>query len=97
MFLCVRAEIALTDGRLMTITQELNDTAQKDGELQWNLTQSEQELRDMNATLAQLRRQLENFVSAGFEGNSHSPLHSSHSQLAQNIMAPFYKTALSLC
>ncbi|KAG5838540.1 hypothetical protein ANANG_G00224730 [Anguilla anguilla] len=63
----LRAEIALTDGRLMAIAQELNDTAQKDRGLQRNLTQAEQQLRDLNATLAQLRRQLENYLSAGFE------------------------------
>ncbi|KAJ8257557.1 hypothetical protein GJAV_G00186910 [Gymnothorax javanicus] len=64
----MRAEIVLTDGRLTGITRELNETVLKRGEVQQNLTQAQQELRDINATLTQLQRQLENFLTAGFEG-----------------------------
>ncbi|KAJ8393455.1 hypothetical protein AAFF_G00059280 [Aldrovandia affinis] len=63
----LRAEIALTDGRLMGIALEINGTAGRDGELRGNLTQLEQQLGDLNATLAQRRRELENYLSAGFQ------------------------------
>ncbi|KAG7472317.1 hypothetical protein MATL_G00107440 [Megalops atlanticus] len=62
----LRTEIALTDGPLMGIGQELNGTMELDRLLRQNLTDMEQQLRELNATLAQRRRQLENFLSAGF-------------------------------
>uniref|UniRef100_A0A4W5RHR3 Laminin, beta 2-like n=1 Tax=Hucho hucho TaxID=62062 RepID=A0A4W5RHR3_9TELE len=48
-----RAEIALTDGRLMGVARELNGTAVEDEVLRRNLTQMERELRDLNTTLIQ--------------------------------------------
>ncbi|XP_072569193.1 laminin subunit beta-1 isoform X1 [Paramormyrops kingsleyae] len=62
----LREEIALTDGRLMGLANELNDTAVAEGQLRWNLTQLEEDLRDMNITLAQKRHDLDNLLNAGF-------------------------------
>ncbi|XP_051517314.1 laminin subunit beta-2 [Myxocyprinus asiaticus] len=61
----LRAEIALTDGRLMGVVHELNMTAEHDDALKRNLTTLERELRDLNNTLHQLRRELENYLTAG--------------------------------
>ncbi|XP_076019504.1 laminin subunit beta-1 [Genypterus blacodes] len=62
----LRAEIALTDGRLMGITRELNTTAARDGTLRSTLSDLERELRDINTTVAHKRSQLENYLSSGF-------------------------------
>ncbi|KAI4902331.1 hypothetical protein NFI96_018366 [Prochilodus magdalenae] len=61
----LRAEIAVTDGRVMGIAREMNGTAEQDNVLKRNLTSMEQELRDLNDTLAQLRRDLNNYLTAG--------------------------------
>lgn len=63
-----RAEIALTDGRLMGVIRELNLTADLDNALKQNLTALEKELKDLNNTLHQLRRGLENYLTAGLAG-----------------------------
>ncbi|XP_031421824.1 laminin subunit beta-1 [Clupea harengus] len=62
----LRAEIALTDGRLMATTKDLNQVNEKDRHLRQNLTSMEQELKDLNATLASHRRQVEDYLSGGF-------------------------------
>lgn len=64
-----RAEIALTDGRLMGVARELNGTAVQDEELRRNLTQMERELRDLNTTLMHQRQKQESNLSSGFQGN----------------------------
>ncbi|XP_043080121.1 laminin subunit beta-2 [Puntigrus tetrazona] len=61
----LRAEIALTDGRLMGVGRDLNVTANIDNALKRNLTALEKELKDLNNTLHQLRRQLESYLTAG--------------------------------
>lgn len=63
-----RAEIALTDGRLMGVIRELNVTADLDKALKQDLTALEKELKDLNNTLHQLRGGLENYVTAGMAG-----------------------------
>lgn len=65
--MCFRAEIALTDGRLMAMGQELNTTAETDRTLRHRLDNMEKELRDLNTTLAD-EQKLEQFGS-GFAGN----------------------------
>ncbi|KAL7859957.1 hypothetical protein SRHO_G00151040 [Serrasalmus rhombeus] len=62
----IRAEIAITDGRLMGIEREINGTAEQDNILKRNLTSMEQELRDLNDTLAQRRKDMNNYLTAGF-------------------------------
>ncbi|XP_071783632.2 laminin subunit beta-1 isoform X1 [Centroberyx gerrardi] len=62
----LRAEIALTDGRLMGVARELNATAAQDGALSQTLSGLERELRDINTTVALKRRLLENYISSGF-------------------------------
>ncbi|KAL4655406.1 laminin subunit beta-2-like isoform X1 [Arapaima gigas] len=61
-----REEIALTDGRLMVLTTELNKTMVEDEQLQKNITQLKEKLREVNSTLADKRRHLENFLNASF-------------------------------
>uniref|UniRef100_A0A3P8UUK8 Laminin, beta 2-like n=1 Tax=Cynoglossus semilaevis TaxID=244447 RepID=A0A3P8UUK8_CYNSE len=60
------AEIALTDGRLMSITRELNTTEEEDGSLRRTLSVLERELRDINTTVAEKKELLEQYHSAGF-------------------------------
>ncbi|XP_062396596.1 laminin subunit beta-2 [Sardina pilchardus] len=62
----LRAEIALTDGRLMATTRDLDQVEEQDRHLKRNLTSLEEELTNLNATLAGHRKQLENYLSAGF-------------------------------
>lgn len=62
----LRAEIALTDGRLMGFTRELNITAEKDGSLRRTLSDLERELRDVNTTVAHKRRLLDDYLTSGF-------------------------------
>ncbi|XP_030624313.1 laminin subunit beta-2 [Chanos chanos] len=62
----LRAEIAMTDGRMMSVFKELNTTAELDHTLRLNLNTLEQDLSQLNSTLAQRHRELENFLSAGF-------------------------------
>ncbi|XP_052450464.1 laminin subunit beta-1-like [Carassius gibelio] len=63
----LRAEIALTDGRLMGVSRELNATADLDNALKRNLTAMEKELKDLNNTLHRLRRELETYHDAGLK------------------------------
>ncbi|XP_016138604.1 laminin subunit beta-1-like [Sinocyclocheilus grahami] len=62
----LRAEIALTDGRLMGVSRELNVTADLDNALKRNLTALEKELKDLNNTLHRLHIELDNYLTAGF-------------------------------
>lgn len=66
--MCFRAEIALTDGRLMAMGQELNMTAETDRALRHTLDNMEKELRDLNTTVTDKQKLLELFGS-GFAGN----------------------------
>lgn len=67
--MCCRAEIALTDGRLMAITRELNTTAEEEGALRRTLSDLERELRDINTTVAQKKHQLDDYFTSGFAGS----------------------------
>lgn len=58
----------MTDGRLMGVIRDLNVTADLDKALKQNLSALEKELKDLNNTLHQLRRGLENYLTAGMEG-----------------------------
>ncbi|KAM7404247.1 hypothetical protein PAMP_011613 [Pampus punctatissimus] len=62
----LRAEIALTDGRLMNVARELNSIAEVDGALRLTLTDMERELRDINTTVARTQQQLDDYVTSGF-------------------------------
>ncbi|KAF3696520.1 Laminin subunit beta-2 [Channa argus] len=62
----LRAEIAVSDGRLMGIAQELNATAEKEHTLTRTLNDLERELRHINATVAQKQRLLDEYHAAGF-------------------------------
>ncbi|XP_034028045.1 laminin subunit beta-2 isoform X2 [Thalassophryne amazonica] len=62
----IRAEIALTDGRLMGIARELNATAEKEGALSRTLSDLERELRDINTTVARKQNELQNYINSGF-------------------------------
>ncbi|XP_026854032.2 laminin subunit beta-1 isoform X1 [Electrophorus electricus] len=61
----LRAEIAVTDGRLMEVERDLNGTAKHDQILKLNLTSMEEEFRNLNSTLVQRRLDLENYLTAG--------------------------------
>ncbi|XP_073678938.1 laminin subunit beta-1 [Garra rufa] len=61
----LRAEIALNDGRLMGVSRELNVTADLDNAQKRNLTALEKELKDLNNTLNRLRKELQNYLTAG--------------------------------
>lgn len=67
--MCSRAEIALTDGRLMGVTRELNTTAAEEGALRRTLSDLERDLRDINATVVHKRRLLDDYLTSGFAGN----------------------------
>lgn len=67
--MCSRAEIALTDGRLMGVTRELNTTAEEEEALKRTLSVLERELRDINATVAQKKRLLDDYLTSGFAGS----------------------------
>lgn len=58
----------MTDGRLMGTTRDLDQVVQQDRDLRRNLTILEDELADLNATLANNRKDLENYLSGGFAG-----------------------------
>uniref|UniRef100_A0A3Q3JUR0 Laminin, beta 2-like n=1 Tax=Monopterus albus TaxID=43700 RepID=A0A3Q3JUR0_MONAL len=62
----LRAEIALTDGRLMGIARELNTTAEDDKELRFTLNDMGRELRDINSTLAKKKQLLDDYRTSGF-------------------------------
>ncbi|KAB5546301.1 hypothetical protein PHYPO_G00070480 [Pangasianodon hypophthalmus] len=61
----LRAEVAVTDGRLMGVERELNVTTEHNNILKHNLTSLEREFWDLNITLFQWRRELENSISSG--------------------------------
>lgn len=67
--MCCRAEIALTDGRLMAVTRELNTTAEQEEALKRLLSDLERELRDLNTTVARKQQQLIEHFHSGFAGN----------------------------
>ncbi|XP_061621813.1 laminin subunit beta-2 [Phyllopteryx taeniolatus] len=62
----LRAEIALTDGRLMGVARELNATAEDDGALRRTLSDMEKQLMDINSTVASKQQQLEDYLASGF-------------------------------
>lgn len=67
--LCSRAEIALTDGRLMGVARELNTTAAEEEALRRTLSDLEKDLRDVNNTVAHKERLLEDYLTSGFAGS----------------------------
>ncbi|XP_034447228.1 laminin subunit beta-2 [Hippoglossus hippoglossus] len=62
----LRAEIALTDGRLMGVTRELNTTAAEEEALRRTLNDLERELRDINTTVAHKQRVIDDYLTSGF-------------------------------
>lgn len=72
--MCFRAEIALTDGRLMSVTRELNTTAEEEGALRRTLSDMERELRDINITVAHKKQQLDDYLTSGFTGSIFSQI-----------------------
>ncbi|KAK9515757.1 hypothetical protein VZT92_026376 [Zoarces viviparus] len=62
----LRAEIALTDGRLMGVTRELNTTAEEERTLRRTLSDLERELRDFNTTVARKQSLLDDYLTSGF-------------------------------
>ncbi|XP_037334341.2 laminin subunit beta-2 [Pungitius pungitius] len=62
----LRAEIALTDGRLMGVAREINSTAEEESELRRTLSHLERELRDVNASVAHKQRVLDDYLASGF-------------------------------
>uniref|UniRef100_A0A4W6G241 Laminin, beta 2-like n=1 Tax=Lates calcarifer TaxID=8187 RepID=A0A4W6G241_LATCA len=62
----LRAEIALTDGRLMGVARELNTTAEEEKELNQTLNILEKELMDINRTVAYKQRLLDEYLTSGF-------------------------------
>ncbi|KAG7265982.1 LOW QUALITY PROTEIN: hypothetical protein CRUP_012642, partial [Coryphaenoides rupestris] len=62
----LRAEIALTDGRLMGVSGDLNSLATEDAALRSTLDHLEGALRDINATLAKKRQTLDDYLTSGF-------------------------------
>uniref|UniRef100_A0A667ZNG5 Laminin, beta 2-like n=1 Tax=Myripristis murdjan TaxID=586833 RepID=A0A667ZNG5_9TELE len=69
-----QTEIALTDGRLMGVARELDVAATQDRELRRTLSDLEGDLQAVNFTVAQKRRQLENYLSSGFAGSELSQI-----------------------
>ncbi|XP_041655654.1 laminin subunit beta-2 [Cheilinus undulatus] len=62
----LRAEIALTDGRLMSVARELNTTSAEEEALRHTLTDLERQLRDINTTVAEKQQLVENYLTSGF-------------------------------
>ncbi|TMS16035.1 Laminin subunit beta-1, partial [Larimichthys crocea] len=62
----LRAEIALTDGRLMAVTRELNTTAAEEEAMKRMLSDLERELRDLNTTVARKQQLLTEYLHSGF-------------------------------
>jgi len=67
---CRRAEIALTDGRLMGVARELNATTEEERALRRRLSALERELRDANATVASKQSLLDDYLTSGFTGRN---------------------------
>ncbi|TSM04853.1 Laminin subunit beta-2 [Bagarius yarrelli] len=61
----LRAEIAVTDGRLMEAQRDLNVTTEHNNILKHNLTSLEQEFGDLNTTLNRWKDELTNYISGG--------------------------------
>lgn len=64
-----RAEIALTDGRLMSVSRELNTTAEEEETLRRTLSNLEREMRDINTTVAHRQQLLDDYLTSGFAGS----------------------------
>ncbi|XP_028849325.1 laminin subunit beta-2 isoform X2 [Denticeps clupeoides] len=62
----LRAEIAVTDGRLMGLNAEISVSVEQDRSLKQTLTSLEQELTSLNSTLTKLLQGLENHLTQGF-------------------------------
>ncbi|XP_042568965.1 laminin subunit beta-1-like [Cyprinus carpio] len=60
----LRVEIALTDGRLMSVSRDMNVTADLDNALKRNLTALDKELKDFNKTFQPVHTDLENYLTA---------------------------------
>lgn len=67
--MCSRAEIALNDGRLMGVAREVNTTAAEEEALRRTLSDLEDDLRDVNNTLAHKQHLLEDYLTSGFAGS----------------------------
>lgn len=72
--MCFRAEIALTDGRLMGVARELNTTGEEERALTRTLSDMERELRDINNTVAHKKQQLDDYLTSGFAGSKFSQI-----------------------
>ena len=59
----------------MGVAQELNGTAEHDGKLRRSLSLLEAELKDVNTTVAQRRGELENYLTSGTAGRTHTHTH----------------------
>ncbi|XP_041860156.1 laminin subunit beta-1 [Melanotaenia boesemani] len=62
----LRAEIALTDGRLMGIARELNTTAEEEKAIKNTLNDLEKMLMDVNTTVVHKQQLLDNYLTSGF-------------------------------
>ncbi|XP_028308812.1 laminin subunit beta-2 isoform X2 [Gouania willdenowi] len=62
----LRAEVALTDGRLMAIGREMNVTAGEENTLKQELSHLEKDLREVNDTLAYKKQLLDDYLTSGF-------------------------------
>uniref|UniRef100_A0A8C2ZAY7 Laminin, beta 2-like n=1 Tax=Cyclopterus lumpus TaxID=8103 RepID=A0A8C2ZAY7_CYCLU len=80
----LRAEIALTDGRMMGVTRELNTTAEEERALRRTLSNLERELRDINATVAYKQNLLDDYLTSGFTG---SKLHQEREYYQESVKA----------
>uniref|UniRef100_A0A8C9YJP3 Laminin, beta 2-like n=1 Tax=Sander lucioperca TaxID=283035 RepID=A0A8C9YJP3_SANLU len=86
--MCSRAEIALTDGRLMGVTRELNTTAEEEEALKRTLSVLERELRDINATVAQKKRLLDDYLTSGFAGSKLSQVSEAEKKCNASVSGP---------
>lgn len=86
-----RAEIAVTDGRLMAISQEINTTAGEERFLQRTLSIMEDELRDLNYTVANMQLY---HLPVGFAGAdlNHYRLHSDPGHFRISLNKKQYKS-----
>lgn len=63
-----RPEIVLINSRLTGINQDINKTEEADEVLKRALTDLENELMDLNATLALKQELLDKYLTSGFSG-----------------------------
>lgn len=54
----------MTDGRLMSVSRDMNVTADLDNALKRNLTALDKELKDFNKTFQPVHTDLENYLTA---------------------------------